>query len=66
MLMSTPLTLGSPRMMRKPLATISAEAPPPTSRKLAGSAPAALIRSMVAMARPAPFTMAPTLPVRRM
>jgi hypothetical protein len=37
--------------------TRSAVAPPPTSRKLAGLPPCSLIRSMVAMARPAPFTM---------
>lgn len=31
-------------------------APPPTSRKLAGVPPCSLMMSMVAMARPAPFT----------
>jgi len=34
-------------------------APPPTSRKFAGLPPAYLMISMVAMARPAPFTMQP-------
>ena len=35
---------------------------PPTSRKLAGSPPASLMMSMVAIASPAPLTMQPTLP----
>jgi hypothetical protein len=48
----------------KALATRSGVAPPPMSRKLAGSPPASLIMSMVAMARPAPLTMHPILPVR--
>ena len=59
-------TLGSDRMIRNPAAIFAAPAPPPTSRKLAGSPPACLIRSMVAMASPAPFTMTPTFPSRRM
>ena len=61
-LIRIPLTLGSLRMMRKPFSTFSALAPPPTSRKLAGSAPACLMMSMVAIARPAPFTMFPMVP----
>ena len=36
--------------------TCAAVAPPPTSRKLAGVPPWSLMISMVAMARPAPFT----------
>ena len=36
--------------------TVASEAPPPTSRKLAGVPPCSLMMSMVAMARPAPFT----------
>ena len=47
---------------RNPAATVSFVAPPPTSRKLAGSLPASLITSIVAIARPAPFTMQPMLP----
>jgi uncharacterized membrane protein len=39
------------------MGTLSLVAPPPTSRKLAGSPPCSLIRSMVAIARPAPLTM---------
>ena len=40
----------------------SALAPPPTSRKFAGSPPASLMMSIVAMARPAPLTMQPIVP----
>ena len=40
----------------------SALAPPPTSRKFAGSPPDSLITSIVAMARPAPLTMQPISP----
>lgn len=36
--------------------TCSTVAPPPTSRKLAGSPPCSLMMSIVAIARPAPFT----------
>ena len=61
-LMNTALTLGSEDRIRKALSICSGEAPPPTSRKLAGAPPASLMISMVAMARPAPFTMHPTLP----
>ena len=42
--------------MRKPSRTCSLSAPPPTSRKLAGSPPWYLIRSIVLMASPAPLT----------
>ena len=35
---------------------------PPTSRKFAGSAPCSLMISMVAIARPAPFTRQPIAP----
>ena len=62
MLMSTALTSASASRMRKAFLIWSAFAPPPTSRKLAGAPPASLMMSMVAMARPAPFTMQPTLP----
>ena len=47
-------------------ANFSAVAPPPTSRKLAGSPPNSLMVSMVAMARPAPLTRQPMLPSRLM
>ncbi|KAF4531030.1 hypothetical protein B566_EDAN019324 [Ephemera danica] len=60
---STPRTLLSASITSNPLHTISSVAPPPASRKLAGSAPACLIASMVAMARPAPLTMVPTYPL---
>ena len=49
-------------MMRKAFFTASSVALPPTSRKLAGEPPWYLMMSMVAMARPAPFTMQPMLP----
>ena len=45
---------------------IEAVAPPPTSRKLAGSPPNSLIVSIVAIARPAPLTRPPMLPSRLM
>jgi hypothetical protein len=49
-------------MILKPFLTVSAFAVPPTSRKFAGSPPASLIISIVAIASPAPLTMQPTLP----
>ena len=55
-------TLGSARMIRIAAATLSARAPPPMSRKLAGSPPARLTRSIVVIARPAPLTMQPIVP----
>src|SRR6185503_16867830 len=61
-LMNTAFTLGSDERMRNAFSNCSGEAPPATSRKLAGSPPASLTMSMVAMASPAPFTMQPTLP----
>ena len=57
-----PLTLGSSRIMLNAVVTWSSLAPPPTSRKLAGSPPYNLITSMVAIAKPAPFTMQPISP----
>ena len=61
-LMRMAFTLGSCMMILNPASTVCALAVPPTSRKLAGSPPLSLIMSMVAMAKPAPFTMQPTLP----
>src|SRR5579864_233638 len=61
-LMKTAFTAGSFIRIRNAFLTCSEEAPPPTSRKLAGEPPAYLMMSMVAMARPAPFTMQATLP----
>ncbi|MNS95222.1 hypothetical protein D3C72_1294710 [compost metagenome] len=49
-------------MILKPAFTVSAFAVPPTSKKFAGSPPAILIISIVAIAKPAPFTIQPTLP----
>ena len=42
--------------------TFSLDAPPPTSKKLAGEEPFNFIISIVAMARPAPFTIHPIFP----
>lgn len=50
------LTFLSEVMSLKASVTWWAVAPPPTSRKLAGVPPWSLMMSMVAMARPAPFT----------
>src|SRR5579864_315945 len=62
MLISTALTFLSESRIWKAFLTCSALAPPPTSRKFAGLPPAYLMMSMVAMARPAPFTIQPTVP----
>src|SRR5579862_1351240 len=62
MLMKTPFTSGSLVRILKAFFTCSALAPPPTSRKFAGEPPASLMMSMVAIARPAPLTMQPTVP----
>src|SRR5690606_27172940 len=51
------LTFLFVRMMLKASLTRSAVAPPPTSRKFAGSPPWSLISSIVAIASPAPLTM---------
>ena len=59
-------TFGSARIRRIAAATLSARAPPPMSRKLAGSPPARLTRSIVVIARPAPLTMQPIEPSRWM
>src|SRR5579875_2204101 len=64
MLISTAFTRSSESRILKAAATFSALAPPPTSRKFAGSAPACFTISMVAIASPAPFTMQPIVPSR--
>src|SRR6266404_3328982 len=66
MLMKIARTLASERRMRNASRTFAASAPPPTSRKLAGSPPAYFTISIVAIASPAPFTMQPMLPLRAM
>ena len=48
--------MSSEVIRRKASVTCCAVAPPPTSRKLAGDPPCNLMMSIVAMARPAPFT----------
>ena len=55
---------GLRNMSLKASVTFSVVAPPPTSRKLAGSPPNNLIVSIVAMANPAPLTRQPMLPSR--
>src|SRR5690606_23587833 len=55
-------TFSLVRMMLNASLTRSAVAPPPTSRKFAGSPPCSLIRSIVAIASPAPLTMQAMLP----
>jgi hypothetical protein len=57
-------TLRSDSTSRNAAATRSGLAPPPMSRKLAGSPPACWIMSIVAMARPAPLMMHPMSPSR--
>src|SRR6266849_2429787 len=66
MLTRIAFTLGSARINLKATATFSFEAPPPTSRKLAGLPPTSLIVSIVAIASPAPFTRHPMFPSRWM
>src|SRR5262249_3802975 len=56
MLTRMAFTSGFFSMILKASVTFSAVAPPPTSRKLAGSPPNSLMVSIVAIARPAPFT----------
>ena len=63
MLISTALTFLSDIRILNALRICSAFAPPPTSRKLAGSPPASLMMSIVAIARPAPLTMQPIVAV---
>src|SRR5580700_392189 len=62
MFTSTARTREFDRMRPNAALTRSAVAPPPTSRKFAGCPPCSLIRSMVAIASPAPFTMQAMLP----
>ena len=62
MLTRIPFTWGSAVMILNAAVTFSSEAPPPTSRKLAGNMPLSLMMSIVAIARPAPLTMQPMSP----
>ena len=62
MLMKIDFTLGSVLMTSSAPAITSALAPPPMSRKLAGSPPTWLTTSHVLMASPAPLAMMPTVP----
>ena len=58
-------TFGSESRISNACSTRPAVAPPPTSRKFAGLPPKDAMMSMVAMARPAPLTMQPMEPSRR-
>jgi hypothetical protein len=62
MLTRMAFTFGSLVRILSAVVTCSAVAPPPTSRKLAGEPPCSLMMSIVAIARPAPFTMQPMEP----
>ena len=62
MLTKMPFTFGLDRIILKALVTCSLVAPPPTSRKFAGLPPWCLMMSIVAIARPAPFTRQPMSP----
>ena len=57
-----PFTFLSDKIILKAADTFSLDAPPPTSKKFAGSSPYYLIISIVAIAKPAPFTIHPILP----
>src|SRR6185369_6141920 len=62
MLIKTAFTFSSASRIRNAASTRCCDAPPPTSRKFAGSPPASLMMSIVAIASPAPFTMQAMLP----
>ena len=57
-----PFTLGSEVIILNAAVTFSAVAPPPTSKKFAGSAPFNFMISIVAIANPAPLTIHPISP----
>ena len=62
MLMRMPFTFLSAKINLKAAVTFSLVAPPPTSKKFAGSSPCNLIISIVAIAKPAPLTIHPIDP----
>ena len=62
MLIKIAFTFGSFKIMWNAFSTRSASAVPPTSKKLAGLPPEYLMISIVAIARPAPFTIQATFP----
>ena len=66
MLTKIAFTLSLDRISLNASVTRSLLAPPPTSRKLAGEPPLFEMTSIVAIARPAPLTMQPIVPSRRM
>ena len=61
-LINIPFTFLSDKIILKAAETFSFDAPPPTSKKFAGSSPYNFIISIVAIAKPAPLTMHPMLP----
>ncbi len=62
MLTRIPFTRGSSMMIPNAVVTCSSVAPPPTSRKFAGSPPYSLMTSIVDIASPAPLTRQPMFP----
>ena len=64
-LIRMPRTCGSESMIENPAATVSSLAPPRRQGSWAGSAPACLMASIVAIASPAPFTNVPMEPPSR-
>jgi hypothetical protein len=56
------LTFGCCERISNPILTWSVDAPPPTSKKLAGFPPFNYIISIVDIASPAPLTIHPILP----
>ena len=62
MFIKTDFTFSSDRIILKASATLSLSTVPPTSKKLAGNPPKSFIMSIVAIARPAPFTIHPMFP----
>ena len=61
-LIKIPFTFLSLSIILKAAATLSFDAPPPTSKKFAGLPPNNFIISIVAIASPAPFTIHPIFP----
>ena len=57
-------TFGSLKINLNAVSTLLASAVPQTSKKFAGSPPDCLIKSIVAIAKPAPLTIQPTFPSR--
>ncbi len=63
-LTKTTFTFLSESKILNAFETVSADAPPPTSKKFAGDPPECCIKSMVAIASPAPLTIQPISPFK--